>query len=180
MKKLKVKELVLIGRMKKHSYIFVLLILFSCTSNTIFEKPKDLIPKDSMSLLIQEMYIASSAKFIKNKNQQNKINYMPFVNEIFNIDSSRFQNSNYYYMSKIDEYEEILTDAKTNLEKRKQTLNELKAKLDSVRKDSLTKLKKPKLMLLDSFKKPKVFLDTLKSKLKKYRSGQQEFIKNRF
>lgn len=166
--------------MKKNSYIFVLLILFSCTSNTIFKKPKDLIPKDSMSLLIQEMYIASSAKFIKNKSQQNKINYMPFVYEVYNIDSSRFQNSNYYYMSKIDEYEVILTDAKTNLEKRKKNLNGLKAKLDSVRKDSLKKLKKPKLMLLDSFKKPKVFLDTLKAKLKKHSNGQQELIKNRF
>ena len=100
MKKQKVKELLLRDRMKKYSYIFVLLILFSCTSNTIFKKPKDLIPKDSMSHLIQEMYIASSAKFIKNNKQQNKINYMPFVNEVYNIDSSRFQNSNYYYMSK--------------------------------------------------------------------------------
>ena len=180
MKKQKVKELLSIDSMKKYSSIFVLLILFSCTSNTIFKKPKDLIPKDSMSHLIQEMYIASSAKFIKNKNQQNKINYMPFVNEVYNIDSSRFQNSNYYYMSKIDEYEEILTDAKTNLEKRKKNLNALKAKLDSVRKDSLNKLKKPKLMLLDSFEKPKVFLDTLKTKLKKHRNGQQRFIKNRF
>jgi len=161
--------------MKKNSYVFVVLILFSCTSNTIFQKPKDLIPKDSMSLLIQEMYIASSAKFIKNNKQQNKINYMPFVNEVYNIDSSRFQNSNYYYMSKIDEYEEILTDAKTNLEKRKETLNKLKVKLDSARKDSLKKIK-----LLDSLKKPKVFLDTLKTKLKKHRNGQQRFIKNRF
>ncbi|MDG1697370.1 MAG: DUF4296 domain-containing protein [Polaribacter sp.] len=175
MKKQKVKELLLRDRMKKYSYIFVLLILFSCTSNTIFKKPKDLIPKDSMSHLIQEMYIASSAKFIKNNKQQNKINYMPFVNEVYNIDSSRFQNSNYYYMSKIDEYEEILTDAKTNLEKRKETLNKLKVKLDSARKDSLKKIK-----LLDSLKKPKVFLDTLKSKFKKNSNRQQEFIKNRF
>jgi ribosomal 50S subunit-associated protein YjgA (DUF615 family) len=78
-------------------------------------------------------------------------------------------------MSKIDEYEEILTDAKTNLEKRKETLNKLKVKLDSARKDSLKKIK-----LLDSLKKPKVFLDTLKSKFKKNSNRQQEFIKNRF
>jgi hypothetical protein len=51
--------------MKKISYTFLFVFLSSCTSNTIFEKPKDLIPKDTMSLLIQEMMIASAAKKYK-------------------------------------------------------------------------------------------------------------------
>ena len=104
--------------MKKISYLFIFIFLVSCTSNTIFEKPKDLIPRDTMSLLLQEMMIASSAKFIKNKSQQKNINYMPFVYEKFKIDSTRFYASNYYYISKIDLYLEILEDAKTNLESR--------------------------------------------------------------
>jgi hypothetical protein len=137
MKKQRGKESLLIDKMKNTHYIFVLFFIFSCTSNTIFEKPKDLIPKDSMSLLIQDMMIASSAKFIKNKNKQTKINYMPFVYEVYNIDSSRFQNSNYYYMTNIDVYEEIFSDAKSTLEKRKKTLSKLKVALDSIKKDSL-------------------------------------------
>ena len=40
-------------------------ILASCTGNTIYEKPEDLIPKDSMILLLKDLYLASSAKGIK-------------------------------------------------------------------------------------------------------------------
>ena len=138
--------------MKNTHYIFVLFLIFSCTSNTIFEKPKDLIPKDTMSLLIQDMMIASSAKFTKNKNKQTKINYMPFVYEVYNIDSSRFQNSNYYYMTNIDVYEEIFSNAKTTLEKRKKTLSKLKAALDSIKKDSLNTLNKQRKDALISMK----------------------------
>ena len=47
-------------------------ILASCTGNTIYEKPEDLIPKDSMILLLKDLYIASSAKSIKNKEEKLK------------------------------------------------------------------------------------------------------------
>lgn len=127
--------------MKKISYVFLFIFLSSCTSNTIFEKPKDLIPKDTMSLLIQEMMIASSAKKVKNINLENKINYMPFVYDTFKIDSIRFQNSNFYYVTKIDVYQEILTDVKEKLEKRKEELVILKKQMDSIRRDSIKSLK---------------------------------------
>ena len=130
--------------MKKISYAFLFVFLSSCTSNTIFEKPKDLIPKDTMSLLIQEMMIASSAKNIKNIHLEKKINYMPFVYDTFKIDSVRFQNSNSYYVTKIDLYKEIFTDVKAKLEKRKDELIILKKEMDSIRKDSMKLLKKKK------------------------------------
>jgi hypothetical protein len=143
--------------MKKISYVFLFVILSSCTSNTIFEKPKDLIPKDTMSLLIQEMMIANSAKNIKNINLEKKINYMPFVYDTFKIDSVRFQNSNFYYVTKIDLYQEIFTDAKEKLEKRKEKLVILKNRMDSIRKDSIKLLKTKKLKTIKksrtSFKK---------------------------
>lgn len=159
--------------MNKSLYLILLIFLFSCTSNTIFEKPKDLIPKDSMSLLIQEMMIASSAKHIKNINQQKNINYMPFVSESYKIDSLRFQKSNLYYMSKIDLYEEILTDAKTSLQSRKDLFSKLKTALDSLRKDSISNIVNKERLLLSHKKDaiehitnmifPKI--DTLKQKL---------------
>lgn len=145
--------------MKKLGYFVVLLCLFSCTSNTIFEKPEDLIPRDTMSLLIQEMVIASSSKFVKNKNLEKKINYMPFVYDRFKIDSSRFQTSNLYYMSKIDVYQQIVEDAKENLEKRKSVLEKIKKERDSIRKDSIDNIKKLKEG------KPQKDLINLKSKL---------------
>lgn len=128
--------------MKKIVYIFVISVFLSCTSNTIFEKPKDLIPRDTMSLLIQELMIASSAKYAKNKYLQKDINYMPLVYKEFKIDSTRFKSSNLYYMSQIDLYQEILTDAKSNLEKRVSVFKKAKTRIDSIRKDSLKKVKK--------------------------------------
>ena len=96
------------------------------------EKPKDLIPKDTMSLLVQELMKASSAKFIKNKNLQKNINYMPFVYDRFNIDSSRFKRSNFYYMSTIDDYIKIYDDAKKQLEEQKTFYDLLKKEQDSL------------------------------------------------
>ncbi len=123
--------------MKKISGIFIFLFLVSCTSNTIFEKPQNLIPSDTMSLLLQEMVIASSAKFMKNKGQQKNINYMPLVYEKFKIDSSRFETSNQYYMSTIDKYQEILEGAKASLGSRNKVFKKIKTRLDSLRKDSI-------------------------------------------
>jgi cysteinyl-tRNA synthetase len=127
--------------MKKISALFIFIFLLSCTSNTIFEKPKDLIPRDTMSLLLQEMVIASSAKFVKNKNQQKNINYMPFVYEKFKIDSTRFDISNYYYMSKIDMYQEILENAKASIESRNNVFKKTKKREEARRKDSLDCIK---------------------------------------
>ena len=124
--------------MKKISGIFIFLFFVSCTSNTIFEKPQNLIPSDTMSLLLQEMVIASSAKFMKNKGQQKNINYMPLVYEKFKIDSSRFETSNQYYMSTIDKYQEILEGAKASLGFRKEVFKKIKTRLDSLRKDSIS------------------------------------------
>ena len=127
--------------MKNTIYLLLVIIFSSCTSNTIFEKPKDLIPKDSMSLLVQEMMIASSSKFFKNKDLQKNIDYMPFVYDRFQIDSVRFQSSNMYYMTKIDEYQEIFDDAKAKLEAKKKLYDDMKTNLDSIRKDSIKKLR---------------------------------------
>lgn len=144
--------------MKNLGYIFIFTFLFSCTSNTIFEKPKDLIPKDTMCLLIQEMAIASSSKYIKNKNLEKNIEYMPLVFNRFQIDSIRFETSNLYYMSKIDVYQEIFIDAKTNLEKQKKFFEQVKKQKDSLRKDSISKIR--------NFKRSKLPTDTISKGLK--------------
>ena len=156
MMKLKGKELLLIDKMRQITYFFFFIFFASCTSNTIFKKPKDLIPKDTMSLLLQEMMISTSAKFIKNKNNQKNINYMPFVYERFKIDSTRFESSNYYYMSTIDLYQEILEKAKASINTQQDVLKKVKKELDSIKKDSL-KLSRSKLKELDSLKVTKNF-----------------------
>lgn len=152
MKKLKERELLLIDKMKQQLAIFLICIfLSSCTSNTIFDAPKDLIPRDTMSLLLQEMMLATSAKFIKNKNQEKNINYMPFVYDKYKIDSTRFEISNFYYMSKIDLYKEILENAREDIKKKEAVLKERQSFLDSIRKDSLKQIK-IEIELADSLK----------------------------
>ena len=126
------------------------------TMNKPIEKPDDLIPKDTMSLLLQEMMISTSAKFIKNKNNQKNINYMPFVYDRFKIDSTRFESSNYYYMSTIDLYQEILEKAKASINTQQDVLKKVQKELDSIKKDAL-KLTRSKLKELDSLKVTKNF-----------------------
>jgi hypothetical protein len=156
----------LIVNMNKISYLLIFIFLVSCTSNTIFEKPKDLIPKDTMSLLVQEMMIASSAKFIKNKNLERKINYMPLVYELFKIDSIRIQSSNLYYLSKIDLYQEVFKNAKASLEKEKSIFDEIKKRKDSLRIDSIK----------NSYKK-KIAFDTLPENAKSKSSLNLKYLK---
>lgn len=159
----------LIVKMRKTSYLLLFIFLVSCTSNTIFKKPKDLIPKDTMSLLVQEMMIASSAKFIKNKNLERKINYMPLVYDLFKIDSLRFQNSNLYYISKIDVYQEVFQDAKVSLQKQKAILDKIKKRKDSLRIDSIQNVNSDPIpidtLTVKSKKQRQLKLQNLRTKL---------------
>jgi hypothetical protein len=92
--------------MKNSITCLVLIVLFtSCRSNTIYEEPVDLIPKDSMMMLLKDLYLATAAKNIKNKRQQRKVSYITLIYNKYNIDSLRFNRSNLYYTSKIDVYE---------------------------------------------------------------------------
>ena len=84
---------------------------------------------------------------------QKKINYLPFVYDRFKIDSNRFDRSNFYYTSKVDDYLEILKDVEDKLKLRKKHYSKLKTLKDSIRKDSLDKLKgKRPLKKADSIK----------------------------
>lgn len=123
--------------MKNTVFIFLFIFCVSCTSNTIFKKPADLIPKDTMELLIADMSIASSAKYFKNKNLEKEITYMYLIYDKYKIDSARFERSNIYYTSKIDDYKKILANVKIRLESIKDQYTEEKNTLDSIRRDSL-------------------------------------------
>lgn len=118
--------------MRKILYITVLLFLASCTSNTIYKKPKDLIPKDSMISLLTDMYIASSAKNVKNKFLKKEKNYVVLVYEKYKIDSTRFDTSNDYYTSKIEEYTDILNSVKSNLDSLQNIYTEKQEAKDSI------------------------------------------------
>jgi thiaminase len=131
--------------MKKFILLFFIILLSACTSNTIFEEPKDLIPRDSMVLIIEDLVIASSSKFVKNKNGDKNVNYLPFIKEKYKIDSTRFANSNLYYVSKIDMYLEMLTEVKDSIKSKNNYFKKFKKTKDSLKVDSLKKVHKIRL-----------------------------------
>ena len=138
--------------MKRLALLSVIFLLVGCTSNTIFEKPKDLIPRDSMVILIQEMMIASSAKFVNNLNAERDIQYMAFIYEKYKIDSARFNRSNTYYISTIDEYIKLFQEVRDSLEKKSNYFKRLQKRKDSLRRDSIIRLRRNKKINVDTIK----------------------------
>ncbi|CAM1345371.1 DUF4296 domain-containing protein [Tenacibaculum amylolyticum] len=128
--------------MKSLRFIIPILICcLSCTGNTIYKKPEGLIPRDSMIMLLSDMHIATAAKYTKNKFQKKNVNYMPFIYEKYKIDSTRFDISNTYYTSRIDEYDELINDVKKRLEEKGKIIQKELNIADSIKKIALEKQK---------------------------------------
>ena len=109
----------------KKLLILSIILLASCTSKTILEKPKDLIPKDTMVLLLTDLYIAKSAFHEKSLNNERKVNYVPFIYNKYKIDSTRFKSSNFYYTSKLEEYDLVFNEVRNNLLIKKKELEDI-------------------------------------------------------
>jgi len=131
--------------MNKLIYSLLLSILITaCTSNTILEKPKNLIPKEQMVDLLTDMLLANGADNFKNINLQRNVNYFPLVFEKHQIDTTRFKESSYYYTSKIDEYDDIFEQVDQRLKALKEQYDieiKLTDSIDRAKKDSLRNLK---------------------------------------
>ncbi|PKP13946.1 MAG: DUF4296 domain-containing protein [Bacteroidetes bacterium HGW-Bacteroidetes-3] len=128
--------------MKKFNYVILLSVFFmACTSNTIIKKPDHLISKNQMVDLLSDMLIASGAENIKNEDLERNVNYFPLVFEKYGIDSTRFKESNFYYTSRIDDYEEILKNVEERLKAQKKVLDKQIELKDSLKRDSLKNLR---------------------------------------
>ena len=143
----------------------MLILCFSCTSRTIYKKPKDLIAKEQMVDLWVDIMIANGARNKKNIKAQKKVNYMRFIYEKYKIDSTRFMNSNIYYTSNIEEYEKMFEEVNSKIKKIKDIYDPLSKdidpdlpiwKRDSIRnKNSLKKSKLKEEINAESFEKLK-------------------------
>jgi len=110
--------------------LLVFILCFSCTSRTIYKKPKNLVSKEQMVDLWVDITIANGARNKKNKKAQREINYMPFIYKKYNIDSTRFMESNIYYTSKIEEYEKMFQEVEVKLKKIKEIYDPLSKGID--------------------------------------------------
>jgi len=139
--------------MSKLFYIALLgLFLINCTSNTIIKKPDDLVSKDEMANILTDMFLASGGKNIKNIQLKRKVNYFPLVYEKYHIDSTLFKESNFYYVSRIDDYQEILEKIDKKLKDLRKINQDEMAIQDSIKKND-RKIKKEGIAKLDSIKK---------------------------
>ena len=170
----KVSDYNLIEQMNKFFYIVILSVFFgACTSNTMIKKPKNLIPKKQMVDLLTDMFLANGGDNIKNINLQRNINYFPLVFEKYQIDTTRFNESNYYYTSKIDDYDEILGEVDKRLKALKQQYDD-----ENKLKDSLSRKKRDSIRI--SRKKISKKRKTIEPPLPKYKKHSTEKDYTRF
>jgi hypothetical protein len=153
--------------MKNSILIFLFFGLIACTSNTIFNKPDDLIPKDKMVELLTDLYLTSSSKPYKNELNERNIDYTFLVYEKHGIDSARFRRSNFYYTTKIDEYEKIYFEVEKNINALNTEFKGIKKEKDAIRRDSIEKVRFTKDSILKSaILKDSIFLDIINKQLK--------------
>ncbi len=119
--------------MNKFIYIlFISFLMFSCTSNTILKKPDNLIPEDQMVDLLTDLFLAINAENTKNLQLERQVNYYPLIFEKYNIDSTQFKESNFYYTSRVDEYDELLLKVEERLKVLDEKYETLKRQEDSI------------------------------------------------
>ncbi len=102
----------------------LVLLLFSCTSNTIFKKPDNLISEDMMADIMVDMEIAIIAEHKSNKYKKHNVDYMPLIYQKYGIDSTQFANSSFYYNTNIDVYKDILSKAKAKMQAKKTEIDQ--------------------------------------------------------
>lgn len=101
--------------MKNIIYIVIFVLFFSCESKTKFKKPKDLIAKDQMIDLLTDLHLGVGTNNVKDKNSERDKNYMVLVFDKYKIDSTQFTTSNTYYISNIEEYEDMFEEVEKRL-----------------------------------------------------------------
>lgn len=133
--------------MKKSIIILIAVVLcFSCEPNLKPEKPNNLIPKDKMTNLLFDMFIASSAKGI-NRTKFELLGLDPenYILKKYNIDSLQFAESNNYYAYDVDMYKSMIEDVKSKLSLEKEKYEAIEEKENEERKlkrDSLMETRK--------------------------------------
>lgn len=132
--------------MNKFFYIlFLSIFLTNCTSNTIIEKPDNLIPEDKMVDVLTDLFIASGGKTIKNIHSNRNVNYYSLVYDKYHIDSTQIKESNFYYTTKIDTYNKILDRVEKRLKKLRDKF-EIERKIqDSIKRENRERIKLEKI-----------------------------------
>lgn len=120
--------------MKKVIYIFVLVLIASCAEK-LMEKPNNLIPKDKMVSILNDLAILNAAKstnvaILRNHN----IDPMQYIFTKYEIDSLQFVESDRYYASIPEEHEKIYIAVEAKLTQEEERLSMAKRDRDSIKR----------------------------------------------
>jgi len=114
------------------------------------ERPEKLIPKEKMVEIIKDLAILNSARttYVAIL-QKNDVEPMSYLYAKYGIDSTQFSDSNRYYASIPEEYEEIYSKVEARLEIQKEDVEENKRVKDSMN-NKKRKLKREAKVTADS------------------------------
>jgi len=116
------------------SIAFLLIILFFACAEKLIEKPKNLIPKEKMVLILNDLAIVNAAKVTNAKIlTQYGIEPTEYIFKKYDIDSIQFVESDRYYASMPEEHEEIYVAVETKLEDEKERIVVTKKISDSLK-----------------------------------------------
>ncbi len=115
------------------SLAVVFTLVFSCAEEVV-KKPDDLIPRDTMTVLLYEMAVLNAAKSTNKAILEEQFDDpTEFLFEHYGVDSLQFVKSDMYYASQPLVYEAIYKEVEARLEKEKKAFEEARQK----RTDSL-------------------------------------------
>lgn len=114
----------------------IVLIFFSfiACNEKLLEEPKNLIPKERMVEILQDLAIVNAAKTTNLQVlRDNGVEPMGYIFNKYSIDSLQLVESDRYYASLPVEYEKIYKEVEANLERDAKALENQKKINDSLR-----------------------------------------------
>ena len=122
--------------MKRIAAVFLGLFLMVGCAEEVIKKPENLIPKDKMADILNDLAILNATKSTaSNKFDESGIDIMEFLYQKYDIDSTQFSQSDLYYASIPLEYQSLYETVEKKLDNKAKIMEErAKAKNDSVKK----------------------------------------------
>ncbi len=106
-------------------YIVLSLLLLSCAEKQV-RRPENLIPKGRMVNILYDIAVLDAIDGTYPKAlERNGITVMAFVYEKYGIDSLQLAESDLYYASRPQEYEEIYQTLENRIASQRDSLNEV-------------------------------------------------------
>ncbi len=118
----------------KHILLFTSIIFLVSCGEKLIEQPENLIARDEMVLILKDMAIVNAAKTTNiGILKDNGIDPTTYVLNKYNVDSTRFVDSDRYYASVPLAYESIYKEVESLLDEEKERLKDLKKINDSLK-----------------------------------------------